>query len=135
VAYRQIIGDNILSAFFKTITFSISVPIVPTLVAFILVIFIQRKFKAFKISKRKLQILKATYGTDTKKIDITDELNNAIANDKLKISIGNEIAGDPHRRELKKAIVKYIYNKKEYSIERAEYEVLQLPSEEGQNGN
>ncbi|GEM_PF-6242733 len=92
-------------------------------------------YTVFKLSRSNLKIIKATYGSNIKYIDITNELNRAIVNNRLQIIIDNNIAGDPHRRELKKAKVTYLFNSKQNYIERSEYEVLQLPSEEGQNTN
>jgi hypothetical protein len=129
----QIVGRLISETFFTIATFKMTVPIVPVLSALILVGFIKRRVRAFQASQRKLRIIKATYGTNTKKIDITNELNNAIVDNKLKIIIDNNIAGDPHRRESKKAVVKYIFNEQQYDIECDEYGVLELPFKEGQN--
>ncbi len=114
---------------------SVKIPLYSFFFGVIAVWITYKVYAMFNLSRSDLKIIKATYGTDTKKIDITNELNNAIVDNKLSILINNNIAGDPHRHQLKKAIVKYTYNGGEGDIKREEYKVLYLPPENGQNSN
>lgn len=75
----------------------------------------------------KLKILKATYYTDKKSLDITRELNESISDDKLKIILTNEIAGDPDVGTRKKAKIIYKINGEKKEKEYQERDFIDLP--------
>lgn len=113
----------------KIIAFKITVPVVPLILLLIFCILIYRIYIIIKTWRSKLKIISATYGANSKFINITNELNAAISKNKLKIWINNDIAGDPTRHTLKKAEVKYSFKGKEYVVRCNEYELLELPLE------
>jgi hypothetical protein len=89
-------------------------------------------FIANKIYKKitnigKLEILKASYGAGSQKIDITENLNKAIIDNKLKIVLSNNIAGDPIFGKLKRGIVDYKIGSKVKRMLYFEGEVIELP--------
>ncbi len=80
-----------------------------------------------KFTKRGLRILDAKYGKDNSWVDITNELNSFIKDNKIKIVISNNIAGDPYFGEIKKALIHYKYDGIENEVLIEENEVLELP--------
>lgn len=121
-------NQNVILDFFKKILqFSIEIPVYSILLFFAVIMLVSKIFNWIKNRNRKLKIIKAIYYTDAHSIDITDELNNAIENDKLKIVLSNEIAGDPHRGVRKKGKIKYKINGQEREKEHQESEVIELP--------
>ena len=77
----------------------------------------------------KLRVLRADYGADNITIDISEQLNSNIINDKLVIKITNEIAGDPVENFPKKLEIEYSYRGKIDSVAINEGEFLNLPIE------
>lgn len=59
---------------------------------------------------KRLEIIKAIYGTQKAEYDVTEELNNRIVDNKLEIVASNEIAGDPDPGTEKKLIIQYRIN-------------------------
>lgn len=101
--------------------------------AFLMIVFIVGfygglRFARYLIySRRKLRILKATYGAGDNQFDITEELNKAVTNSELEILVSNSIAGDPAVGTQKVATVHYQYGVEKGSINIREGEVLKLP--------
>jgi hypothetical protein len=83
--------------------------------------------KYFIFRKRKLRIIDAWYGTGINRINITRELNNSIFDNKLKIVLSNNIAGDPLFGKEKEGLVKYVFNKQEFEKKYKENEIIDLP--------
>ena len=86
----------------------------------------------------KLEILKAEYGvfslTQSKMVDVTDKLNTLIKENRLTVTAGNQLAGDPAANIVKKLLVQYIYDGKNYSINVNEGQRLELPPSELPSG-
>ena len=108
--------------------FKIQISIFSILIGLLLSLLLIRVYKKNIIFKRrKLIITDAWYGKDNQKINITRELNNAISENKLKLVLSNNIAGDPAFGVGEEACIKYIYNQKELKREYKENEVNELP--------
>jgi len=84
-------------------------------------------YRKIKISHQGLKIINAKYYSNLYSVDITPELNDAIENNKLKIVLSNNIAGDPHKGERKNGKIKYKFDGKEDEKEYPEGEVIELP--------
>ncbi len=122
-------GGTIFNLLIKVIGIRVSIEI-PVFYALLFVVFaivILRVSKKFKIRNRKFRIIKATYGTPGNLIDITRELNDAVIDNKLKIVLSNNIAGDPQVGTVKKGWITYRYNGKEFNREFTENGVIDLP--------
>lgn len=119
--------SEILAFLLRIINYRINIPIFLFLLILIIVLILYKKYLKLLINRRKFKVLKATYGSEVKSIDITDELNKAVIEDKLKIVLDNNIAGDPHRGVRKKGKVRYEFNKKQDEREYNEGEVISLP--------
>jgi hypothetical protein len=89
--------------------------------------FIDNLFTAKQTSN--LKIISALYGKNDKYFDITDKLNNLISNNKLSISVTNNIAGDPNVGVGKELILVYSYGTEIFRIKKLENELLELPVE------
>jgi hypothetical protein len=89
--------------------------------------------KVFVFRRRRLKILRAYYGLGDKFIDITNELNEAIIDNKLNIVLSNNIAGDPYVTKVKIGKIKYQFDGKENYREYREGEVIELPSVDVKN--
>jgi hypothetical protein len=74
-----------------------------------------------------LVILKALYGVDKKRINVTDQLNGAIGATALHMRVGNELGGDPCPNSAKDLIVTYRYKNQEHQITVMEGADLNLP--------
>jgi len=119
--------SEVLTFLLGVINYRINIPIFLFLLILIVVFLSYKKYRKLLINKRKFKVLKATYGSEVKSIDITDELNKAVIEDKLKIVLNNNIAGDPHRGVKKKGKVRYEFDKKQDEKEYTEGEVIGLP--------
>ncbi len=106
---------------------NVKVPIFSALLSILISYFTYKFINKIKIDKRRLKILKATYGRDLHLIDITNELNNAIQDDKLIIVISNNIAGDPLIGYQKMATVLYEFDGHQVNKYCKEGETLVLP--------
>lgn len=95
------------------------------LVSSVLLIRVYKKYFIFR--KRKLRIIDAWYGTGINRVNITRELNNSIFNNKLKIVLSNNIAGDPSFGVEKEGFIKYVFNKTEFEKKYKENETIDLP--------
>ncbi len=116
---------NFLINLLKT-TIKIKLPIFGLLLFFVLIVFVYRVYNIIKIKNRGLKILEAQYGTTKRSIDITWELNNAVKDDKLKIVLSNNIAGDPHPGKRKKGKVKYKLDGRVYKKDYNEDDLIEL---------
>ncbi len=111
----------------KIISFRIAVPVVPLILTTLLSSFLYKIFRKFKNRKNELKIISAIYGAKNKYINVTNELDNLIFENKLKIIIGNNIAGDPIYGVPKKAKISYSFRGKKFEITCDENELLELP--------
>ena len=59
------------------------------------------------LGEEEFDIVKATYGTQRKQIDVTEKLNSLIKNNRLEICVSNDIAGDPDKGRKKTLTVQY----------------------------
>lgn len=126
IIFRSISG-NFSSYLLKLINIRISIPIFYIILFIIIIIIIYKIYNYIKFKNRKLKIIKATYGTPGNVVDITNELNNAIMDNKLKIVLSNNIAGDPHVGVIKDGLIIYTYEGKESKKEYKENNTIELP--------
>jgi len=127
-------NQNSIVAFFRKIfQFSVEIPTLKIplffiILFFVLLVIVSKLYNFIKLRGRKLKIIEAIYYTDdAHSIDITNELNKAIENDKLKIILSNQIAGDPHYGVVKKGRIKYKINGREEEKEYNEGDIVELP--------
>jgi hypothetical protein len=121
-------GHNGSQSLIKVLNTKIDIPITPLVIgAAILYSILSYRLKN-SIKSRKLKIIKARYGVNDSYVDITEELNKAVIDNKLAILISNEIAGDPFPGTRKVATVHYEYDNKKRNINKNESEVLVLPN-------
>lgn len=120
-------GNNGSRSFVKLINYKVNIPVLLLVIGIVMVYLISRfRFNAI-LKRRSLKILSAKYGANDSYVDITEELNKAVVDNKLAILISNEIAGDPIPGIRKVATVHYEYNGKKENINKNEMEVLVLP--------
>ena len=104
-------GVEFIKTFLDILNYKVSVSYLLSLILGMIVLSYIFKFvRKINIRKRRLVILKATYGKNEKIIDLTDELNKAVINNTLKIVMSNNIAGDPCIGFQKIGRVKYMYD-------------------------
>ena len=86
-------------------------------------------YKIYRIvtGQGELRILVARYGLDSVFFDITDKLNQAVIDNKLKIVLSNNIAGDPVPGKVKQGTVEYRLGNKKITKEYIEGNVIDLP--------
>ncbi|MFH1392759.1 MAG: hypothetical protein ABIG90_03800 [bacterium] len=82
------------------------IPIWSLLLSIFLALILYKIYKNI-INKGDLEILKATYGLEQTTIDITANLKRAIIDNKLKIVLSNNIAGDPVPHKIKRGKIEY----------------------------
>ena len=109
------------------LSFSFVIRIYQILLFIFIWFFISGVYREIKNRNLKLKIIEAKYFTEIHSVDITNELNDAIENNKLKIVLSNNIAGDPHKGVVKKATIKYRFNGQENQKEFQEESLIQLP--------
>lgn len=86
------------------------------------------KNKLFIKQEPVLEILNATYKTNSAELEVTQILRGMIQNNKLTITANNEIAGDPHPGVPKTLVIKYRIGLENYSIEIKEGDTLTIPA-------
>ena len=119
---------NILIDIFEyKLTISIGSFLISTILSVIFISYSIKIYHNFSRRKNKLKILEATYYTDKKSLDITQELTDAIYDDKLKIVLTNEIAGDPDVGTRKKAKIIYKINDEKKEKEYLERDFVDIP--------
>lgn len=107
---------------------NIRVPVYSILLFGIIAWFVYKVFRPIVSSHRKFKIVKADYGSGTKLIDITDQLNNLVVDNKLKIKLSNGISGlDPTPGTLKTGRIKYQLNNKIFERKYLEGNIINLP--------
>lgn len=79
------------------------------------------------VPSKKLVIVKAIYGHQDTRVDVTDRLNRAIRDGKLRVHVGNEIGGDPCPGIQKDLIVTHRYGDEEPTQTFLEGTDLELP--------
>jgi len=77
--------------------------------------------------RARLVVVKALYGYEGTRVDVTDHLNKAIRDGRLRIHVGNQIAGDPCPGSQKNVVVTYRYGDQEPTQTFAEGTDLDLP--------
>ncbi|MBI4834197.1 MAG: hypothetical protein HY811_05205 [Planctomycetes bacterium] len=73
------------------------------------------------------EIIRATYGTSDKTLDITDIARGHIKNGKLVMKVDNNLKGDPHINVPKKGIITYKVNGIEMTKAYKEGDTVNLP--------
>lgn len=77
--------------------------------------------------KPHLVVVKALYGYEDTRVEVTDHLNKAIRDGRLRLHVGNQIAGDPCPGFQKNVVVTYRYGDQEPTQTFAEGTDLDLP--------
>lgn len=77
----------------------------------------------------QLEIIKAEYWTDHKRMDVTEELQDRIRGDSLKARAGNNIKGDPEFGQTKHLTIEYRFGGVTRTNEFREGDVIVLPGE------
>jgi len=86
------------------------------------------EYEATEGDENKLRIIKAIYGTPPDKvIDITENLNKDIVDNKLSRTVSNDIAGDPNKGAKKSLEIEYKIGNKIIQKRYTEGEVINLP--------
>ncbi len=121
--------DPILSLIiFITSKLNIKVPVYSILL-FILIAWLIFKFiRILTLSRRRFKIIKAEYGSGTTFVDITNQLNNFVIDNKISVLLTNSIAGlDPTPGVVKVAKIKYELNGKKFDKKIIEGKIINLP--------
>jgi len=79
------------------------------------------------IQTNELEIIKATYGTRNKEIDITRKLIEKIKSNEIRVKVSNEIDHDPDKGVRKVLKIKYKYKGIEFNKIFNEGDILDLP--------
>jgi len=111
----------------KILEFSITIRIYHVVSFIILWIIVSWLYRKIKNRNKKLKIIEAKYFTDSHSLNITNNLNDAIENNELKIVLSNNIAGDPHKGIIKKGKIKYKFNGQKAEKEYKEGDLIELP--------
>lgn len=90
---------------------------------------IKKELAVAEISQRpkKLRIVNATYGTDQKYVDVTEQLRRKVINDQLITRVTNEIGGDPHPGIVKQLIIEYEFDSVASKLTFQEGDEISLP--------
>jgi len=89
-----------------------------------------RQFRLYRlsISENQFRIIKAIYGTNDNKIDVTKEHIRKIKNNRLDVTVTNIITeSDPDPGVKKHLTIEYIYKGKKHNKTVKEYARFQLP--------
>jgi len=119
--------NDVFNCFQKVSNIYIKIPLYAIFLFICLIILLPKIYNTIKLRNKKLKIISANYYTDLHSIDITNELNNAIEDNKLKIVLSNNIAGDPHKGVVKKGKIKYTFNGQESEKDYQEGDLIELP--------
>lgn len=106
---------------------ALEIPIYSLLIALSVIWIVFKIYLFVRVRRNKLQILTAIYGKNSRIVEITNQLNNLVENDKLKVVLSNALAGDPLYGKPKMGKVKYQYNGKISEKEYIEGETIELP--------
>lgn len=91
-------------------------------------VFIFRMWRFVKVKRRRFKVIKATYGAGNHWLDITNELNDAVFDNKLSIVMSNNIAGDPLYGHQKSGKITYEYDGEKFERTFIEGQVIVLPN-------
>ncbi len=122
----SLIGAN-KNLLFKVLSYQFSTKIYFIFIFVSLWWLLSMVYRNYKLRNNKLKIVRAKYYTESSSLDITDELNNAVQDNRLKIILSNNIAGDPHKGSKKQGSVKYVFNGIENERVYIEGEPIDLP--------
>lgn len=89
----------------------------------------QRQNSASGANGSQLQILRAVYGTANAQVDVTDELQDRIRGDSLKVIASNNIKGDPEFGQTKQLTIEYSYGGVTFTNQFTEGALVVLPPE------
>lgn len=123
--FNKLFLPKFLTVIFYLANYNIPFYTIP--LSFLIIIVFNVTYRNFRIKSRSFKILSATYGSGNTFIDITNQLNDAVEDNKLKIVMSNNIAGDPTPGIRKKGKIRYEYANKESEIEYAESDTIDLP--------
>jgi hypothetical protein len=76
-----------------------------------------------------LQIIKAEYWTDNKRMDVTDELQDRVRGDNLKAVASNNLKGDPEFGQTKHLTIEYNFGGVIMTNEFRENDMIVLPAQ------
>jgi len=80
-----------------------------------------------QIMQGGLVITTARYGLGDHYVDVSQQLNDAITDDKLRVFVGNQLAGDPCPNVAKNLILEYRFRDQTFQRTVNEGETLDLP--------
>lgn len=119
--------NKLVEVFRYKLTISVGSLLLSVITSIIFISYARKTYYYYLRRNNKLKILKATYYTSEKSLDITQELNNHIIDDKLRILLTNDIAGDPHVRVHKKGKIKYKFKGEDDEKDYEEGDLIELP--------
>jgi hypothetical protein len=105
---------------------SYKIPIWSLLTSILLTWILYKIYKNIR-NKGSLEILKATYGFGSTIIDITANLKKAVIDNKLKIVLSNNIAGDPIIGKVKRGVIEYKIGRRKITKEYIEGDIIDVP--------
>lgn len=118
----------IINYLINVLDYSVAIKIYQIILYIILWIMLSRIRKKNTDRNKKLKIIEAKYYTDDlHSLDITGELDDAIENDKLKIVLSNNIAGDPEKGKRKRGMIKYSFDGQGSKVEIEENDLIDIP--------
>ena len=74
-----------------------------------------------------LVIISASYGYGDHRVDVSQQLNDAIKDGKLHALVGNQLAGDPYPNVVKDLVLEYKFRDQMFQRAMKEGETLDLP--------
>lgn len=89
----------------------------------------RKELEVVEITRKspQLEIVKATYGTDLKKIDVTQDIRKQVINNQLITRAINDVLSDPHPGQVKSLVVEYIFDGIRLSESYTEGDEVLLP--------
>ena len=71
--------------------------------------------------------MRATYGTSSNNIDVTDKVRSMVNGNSLRITASNDLAGDPARGVVKTLTIAYTYNESLSEVRIRERQTVTIP--------
>ena len=106
----------------------LKIPIYSIIFFFIVVWIMYKIYRKFLLSRRDFKIISAEYGSGNKFVDMTNQLNDYVVDNKLKITLSNGILGfDPTPGIVKIGKIKYQNNNKISDTKYKESDTIDLP--------
>jgi hypothetical protein len=119
--------NALVNYFGKILGFSFSIKVYYIILFIIFWLIVSWGYRKIINMNKKLKIIEAKYFTDLYSLDITSNLNDAVEDNRLKIVLSNNIAGDPHKGIIKKGKIIYKYKGNKNEKEYTEGGIIDLP--------